>query len=89
MIQCYYLFSSHFHHPFQRKELVKDFGVYVKFVDLEQCGTIKQSGTGLMRSLISIFHSNERLVACSATIGILTSGWLHSVRSDNFLYHAL
>ena len=39
MIQCYYLFSSHFHHPFQRKELVKDFGVYVKFVDLEQCGT--------------------------------------------------
>ena len=60
MTQCYYLFSSHFHYPFQRKELVKDFGVYIKFVDLEQCEqSSKQSGTGLMRSLISIFYSNE------------------------------
>ena len=57
IIQCCYL---HFHYSFQRKELVKDFGVYIKFVDLEQCEqSSKQGGTGLMRHLISIFYSNE------------------------------
>ncbi len=48
-----------------------DFGVYVRFVDLERCEmTSKSSPTGLMRSVMSMWYSNARLAACSATSGI-------------------
>ena len=49
------------------KELVKGFGVYIKYVDLEQCEqTSKNSPTGLMRALMSIWYSREQLAAYSA-----------------------
>ena len=39
----------------QKKELVEGFGVYIKFVDLEQCEhSSKSTATGMMRALISI-----------------------------------
>ena len=60
---------SPFH--FQKRELVKDFGVYVKFVDLELFEqSSKCSATGLMRNLIGIWYTNARLAACSANCGI-------------------
>ena len=50
---------------------MKDFGVYVKYVELEHFEqSSKNSPTGLMRNLISIWYSNARLAACSATSGI-------------------
>lgn len=50
---------------------MKDFGVYVKFVDLELFEqSSKTTATGLMRNLIGIWYSNARLAACSATSGI-------------------
>lgn len=56
---------------FQKRELVKDFGVYVKYVDLELFEqSSKSSATGLMRNLIGIWYTNARLAACSATSGI-------------------
>ena len=56
--------------PFQKRELVKNFGVYVNFVDLEQCEqSSKKSPTGLIRGLSSIWHW---LVDRTATSRILT-----------------
>ena len=56
---------------FQKKELVAGFGVFVKYVDLELAEQLsKNTPTGLMRSLISIWYSRERLAGCSATSGI-------------------
>ena len=50
---------------------MKDFGVYVKYVDLELFEqSSKSSATGLMRNLIGIWYTNARLAACSATSGI-------------------
>ena len=54
---------------FTEKELVKGFGVYIKYmyVDLEQAEhSSKSSPTGLMRALISIWYLRRRLAACSA-----------------------
>ena len=53
-----------------QKELVDGFGVYIRFVELEQaeqCG--KNSATGLMKKLIFQYR-RERLAACSATSGL-------------------
>ena len=52
-------------------ELVANYGVYVSFVYLdERESTSKGTATGLMRNLITIWYSGERLGACSATKGI-------------------
>jgi hypothetical protein len=54
-----------------KKELVEGFGVYIKFVQLEQAEQCsKNSPTGLMRALIATWYSRERLAGCSATSGI-------------------
>lgn len=46
-------------------------GVYISFVDLENYGnSSKQTATGLMRSLLSVWYNPQRLAACSATKGI-------------------
>ncbi len=59
---------------FQKKELVDSFGVYVKYIDLEQAEQgSKNSATGLMRALIALWYTRERLAGCSATSGINTS----------------
>ena len=43
----------------------------MKYVDLERAEkSSKNTATGLMRSLISIWYSGERLAGCSATSGI-------------------
>lgn len=48
---------------FIEKELVKGFGVYAKFVHVEQCEqNCKTSATGLIRSLISIWYSRRGLL---------------------------
>ena len=53
---------------------MKGFGIYIHFVDLEQSEqSCKNSATGLMRNLISLWYSNFRLAACSATSGINSS----------------
>jgi len=45
--------------------------VYIKYIELEQCEQCsKNSPTGLMRALIGIWYSRERLAACSANQGI-------------------
>ena len=50
---------------------MKDFGVYVKYVDLELFEqSSKSSAIGLMRNLIGIWCTNARLAAYSATSGI-------------------
>lgn len=68
---CLIQLISPFSQIFQKRELVKDFGVYVKFVDLELFEqSSKSSATGLMRNLIGIWYTNARLAACSATSGI-------------------
>ena len=55
----------------KKRELVKNFGVYVRFIDLEQSErSCKSTLTGLMQNLISIWHSNAWLAACSAISGI-------------------
>ena len=55
----------------QKKELVQGFGVYIRYVDLEQAEQqSKNSATGLMRSLMSVYYGRERLAACSANSGI-------------------
>ena len=55
----------------QKRELVKGFGVYVSFVDLEQAEqSSKNTATGLMRAIISLWYSGKRLAACSANSGI-------------------
>ena len=55
----------------QKKELVEGFGVYIKYVDVEQCEqTSKNSPTGLMKALMSIWYSREQLAPCSAKSGI-------------------
>ena len=59
------------HIAVQKRELVKGFGVYIHFVDLEQAEqTSKNTATGLMRALIQVWYTKERLAACSATLGI-------------------
>ena len=46
-------------------------GVYIKFIELEQCEqSSKNTPTGMMRALISVWYGRERLAACSATSGI-------------------
>ena len=46
-------------------------GIYIKFIELEQCEqSSKNSPTGMMRALISVWYTRERLAACSATSGI-------------------
>ena len=58
----------------QKKEIVPGFGVYIKYVELEQAEqTSKASATGLMRALMSVFYSKERLAASSANNGINTT----------------
>lgn len=53
--------------------MVDGFGVYVGFIDMEQAEqSSKHSATGLMRALINIYHTKERLAACSATSSIHT-----------------
>ena len=55
----------------QKRELVKGFRVYISFVELEQAEqSSKNSATGLMRALVQVWYSKERLAACSATSGI-------------------
>ena len=55
----------------QKRELVDGLGVYIKYIELEQCKqSSKSSPTGMMRALISLWYSRERLAACSATSGI-------------------
>ena len=50
---------------------MEGFGVYVRYMDLEQAEQCcKNSATGLMRGLISIYYSQERLASCSAYSGI-------------------
>ena len=51
-------------------ELVEGFGVYIKYVDLQHSvNSSKNTPTGLMRALISVWYSKERLAACSAKKG--------------------
>jgi hypothetical protein len=39
----------------QKRELIKGFGIYIKYVDLEQAEqTSKNTATGLMRALMSV-----------------------------------
>ena len=55
----------------QKQELIKGFGIYIKYVNLEQTEqTSKNTATGLMRALMSVWYSHERLARCSATSGI-------------------
>ena len=55
----------------QKPELVDGFGVYIKYIDLEQCEQCsKHSATGLTRALIAVWYSREHLAACLATSGI-------------------
>ena len=55
----------------QKRELVEGFGVYIKYVALEQAEqTCKNSATGLMRTLIGVWYNRQRLAACSVTSGI-------------------
>ena len=55
----------------QKRELIDGFGVYIKYIDLEQCEqSSKHSATGSMRALIAVWYSRERLAACSTTSGI-------------------
>ena len=57
----YYMLSILSVFPVQKTELVPGFGVYIKYIDLEQAEqTSKSSATGLMRALISVFYSRER-----------------------------
>lgn len=58
-------------HFVQKRELVEGLGIYIRFIELELCEqSSKNSSTGLMRALISLWYSRERLAACSATSGI-------------------
>ena len=55
----------------QKRELVDGLGVYIKYIKLEQCEqSSKNSPTGMMRALISLWYSREHLAACSAASGI-------------------
>ena len=59
------------YYSFQKRELVKGFGVYIKYIDLEhaeQAG--KNTPTGLMRALLSTWYTSQRLASCSATSGL-------------------
>ena len=52
----------------QKRELIKGFGIYIKYVDLEQAEqTSKNTATGLMQALMSVWYSRQRLAGCSAT----------------------
>lgn len=70
LLHCYcYVISL-----LQKRELVKGFGIYIKYVDLEQAEqTSKNTATGLMRALMSVWYSRERLAGCSANSGINTT----------------
>ena len=63
ILYCYYVISS----LLQIRELIKGFGIYIKYVDLKQAEqTSKNTVTGLMRALMSIWYSRERLAIYSA-----------------------
>lgn len=52
---------------------MEGYGVYINIIDLEQAQQqCKASPTRLMRALMGVYYSCERLAACSATHGIDT-----------------
>ena len=50
------------------EELVPGYGVYFELDAAEQCSN--NSATVLMRSLMAVWYTKERLAACSATSGL-------------------
>ena len=55
----------------QKIKLVEGYNVYLKKVDFDiAVNSSKDSVTGLMRSLIGIFYTKQRLAACSSSNGL-------------------